>query len=224
MQFGGKPYFVSYRPPSALEVDQWESTSISDFIAPALDQDHLFVAAAGEKQTTFARFDDDVMVSTVRKIMPDVPIKEMAWLNDYDDYYYRTVPTFNSAALKVVRPLPVLKVAFNDPEQTLLYLSPTHGQIAKYAPEDRFKRWGYFGFHALDFGFLHNHRPLWDVVTAALLVGCAVLSATTLIPTYRRLKRHLQRLWNWGPRRSPAQKPAQQFTMSRVDREPASGD
>jgi len=214
MQFGGKAYFVSYRPPSPLEVDQWETTSISDFIAPALDQEHLFVSATGPDQQSFSRFGDDVMMATARKIMPDVPIQEAVWLNDYDDYYYRTAPTFNSAALKVVRPLPVLRVAFDDADKTLIYLSPTHAQIAKYAPEDRFKRWGYFGFHALDFGFLHNHRPLWDIVTAALLIGCAVLSATTLVPTYRRLKRHAQRLWKWAPRRNPVQKPATQLTMS----------
>ena len=219
MQFYGKPYFVSYRAPSSeAEAAQWETTSISDFIAPALDQEHLFVPAAGLEQAAFARFDNETMEKTAEAIMPGVSVKEATWMNDYDEYYYRTVATFNSAALKAVRPLPVLRVLYDDAEQTRLYLAPTHVQIAKYAPEDRFKRWGYFGLHALDFSFMHNRRPLWDIVTAALLIGCTVLSVTTLVPSYRRLKRHAARMWNWTGRRSAQQKPAPQMTMK------ASGD
>jgi hypothetical protein len=216
VQFSGKPYFVAYRPPD--DVDAWISRSLSDFNAPLLDQEHLIVSATVPQQGAFSRFDNESMMEAARVAMPGVTIKDSTWLNEYDSYYYEPPPTFNSANIKAVRPLPVLRVRFDDAEQTLLYLAPTHGQVTKYAGDDRFKRWGYFGLHGLDFGFLLNHRPLWDIVTGSLLVGCTVLSVTTLVPMVRRLKRHGRRISNWEPQRgSPNRKPTQQLTMADVD-------
>ena len=209
LQFGGEPYFVSYRAPSPDEAEEWISTSLGDFAAPALDQEHLIVSATAPDQGAFSRFDDDAMMEIARRTMPGVPIRDATWLNDYDAYYYKTIPTFNSAALKAVRPLPVLRVRFEDATQTVLYLAPTHGQVSKYAREDRLKRWGYFSLHALDFSFLLNRRPLWDIVTALLLAGGALVSATTLLPMFRRLKRHGRRIWRWMfPQRRPKIEPA----------------
>jgi hypothetical protein len=42
----------------------------------------------------------------------------------------------------------------------------------------------------MDWPGLFHRRPLWDVVTIALLAGLAAISITTLLPAVRRLKRH----------------------------------
>ena len=57
----------------------------------------------------------------------------------------------------------------------------------------RWNRWLYHGLHSLDFPFLYNRRPLWDVVLIVLSAGGLVLSATTLVPSWRRLARHARR-------------------------------
>jgi hypothetical protein len=44
---------------------------------------------------------------------------------------------------------------------------------------------------------LYRHRPLWDIVVLALLLGVGVSSVTTLVPTYRRLARHARRFGHW---------------------------
>ena len=72
-------------------------------------------------------------------------------------------------------------------------MTPSHGQIIKAESLDRVNRWGYYGLHGLDFAFLYNNRPLWDIVGVGLLLGAALLSSTTLVPSYRRLKRHARR-------------------------------
>jgi len=195
LQFGGKGYFVAYEAPrSESEAASRVSTSIGDFAAPGLDEPHVMVAVGNPEAGLFDKFPDEAMMATARAVMPGVKVAEATWLREYDDYYYQVIPTFNEAALKAVRPLPVLRVRFADAQETRLYLAPTHGQVARYAAEDRFKRWGYFGLHSLDFAVLLNRRPVWDIVVFLLLAGGAVLSATTLLPMWRRLERHGRRL------------------------------
>lgn len=58
----------------------------------------------------------------------------------------------------------------------------------------RWNRWLYHGLHSLDFPFLYNRRPLWDIVLIVLSAGGLVLSATTLVPSWRRLARHARRV------------------------------
>jgi hypothetical protein len=173
-----------------------------DFLAPALDWDHRIVAAAGPGQHAFERFDDEAMWEAAARAMPDVGILESEWLEEFDDYYYNTVYSFDSGLMKTAKTLPVLRVKFDDPARTWLYMTPSHGQIVKAELRDRRNRWGYYGLHGLDFAFLYRNRPLWDIVTVSLLVGAGVLSSTTLIPSYRRLRRHAVRAWRRGRRRT----------------------
>jgi hypothetical protein len=42
---------------------------------------------------------------------------------------------------------------------------------------------------------------LWDIVVIVLSIGGAVLSATTMVPAWRRLKRHAVRLRGLAARR-----------------------
>jgi hypothetical protein len=202
LEFNGASYIMAYRPPSPDEAEAWVSRSGMDFLAPALDWDHRIVAAAGPGQHAFERFDDEAMWEAAARAMPDVGILESEWLEEFDDYYYNTVYSFDSGLMKTAKTLPVLRVKFDDPARTWLYMTPSHGQIVKAELRDRRNRWGYYGLHGLDFAFLYRNRPLWDIVTVSLLVGAGVLSSTTLIPSYRRLRRHAVRAWRRGRRRT----------------------
>jgi hypothetical protein len=89
-----------------------------------------------------------------------------------------------------------LRVRFADANHTWLYFDPRRGALVqKEERGSRIERWLYHGFHSLDFPFLYYRRPLWDVVMIALSVGGIVLSATTLLPGWRRLRRHARRLF-----------------------------
>ena len=75
--------------------------------------------------------------------------------------------------------------------------------MMKADKNDRVGRWSLYGLHALDFSFLYHHRPVWDIVVWALLIGSTALSSTTLVPMYRRLKRHALRIPKFAGRRAP---------------------
>ena len=89
---------------------------------------------------------------------------------------------------------------------------PARAGIALKTDESRRQlRWLYQGLHSLDFPFLYYERPLWDVVVIVLSIGGTVVSATTLVPAWRRLRRHAANLGrkrdragvSRQPRRSP---------------------
>ena len=75
-----------------------------------------------------------------------------------------------------------------------LYLDPFRGSIVrKEVSLTRRNRWFYRGLHSLDFPFLYYRRPLWDAVVIVLSLGGLALSVTTLMPAWRRLRRHGRR-------------------------------
>jgi hypothetical protein len=128
-----------------------------------------------------AAFARDAVAERAQAAMPSVTIREAVWLDRDDAYYY---------ARDRHLPLPVLRVKYDDPQQTWLYLDPSRGIVARKEERlSRLNRWLYHGFHSLDFPFLYYRRPLWDLVVITLSLGGIVLSATTLTTGLRRLRR-----------------------------------
>lgn len=185
LQFRGEPFFIAYRPPLPNEADQWRHTSISDFLSLQLNREHVIVSAHAPEQGIFQRFSDNAMLEVARAAMPDMPIQDAVWLHEYDSYYY---------SQKGTRPLPVLRVRFDDPQRTWLYLNPQHGQMIRQERMTRVNRWLYHGLHSLDFPFMYYRRPLWDIVLIALSIGGIVLSVTTFWPAFRRLWRRARHI------------------------------
>jgi hypothetical protein len=193
LQFGGEPYLIAYRAPTPETVDEWSSRSGMDFITPTPDGEHVLVSPL-RPDRPFARFGDSTVMRVARDVMPGVAIREAVWLDEYDDYYYKTVSSFDLGLPRMARTLPVLRVKYDDAAQTWLYFTPSPGQIYKAERQDRANRWGYYGLHGLDFAFLFRYRPLWDIVVVVLLVGVTVSSVTSLVPACRRLARHSRKV------------------------------
>ena len=55
-------------------------------------------------------------------------------------------------------------------------------------------RWLYHGLHSLDFPWLYNYRPLWDVVVITFMVGGTALCVTSLVLAWRVLGRKVRAL------------------------------
>jgi hypothetical protein len=136
------------------------------------------------------------MPEIAKAAMPGVPMQDAAWLQEYDGHYYDP---------RGSRPLPVLRVRYADEHATWLYLDPEPGGIVQRSTSvSRLRRWLYQGLHSLDFPFLYFHRPLWDIAVIVLSIGGTVLSFTTMLPAWRRLKRHGRALAAWRPHRFAA--------------------
>lgn len=190
----GQPYYQSYRAPDQTELAHWTSHSAMDFLTANLEWQHYFISATNPDAQPFTDFAEADLLQMAATAMPGQQYTELAWLNAPDAYYYHTLDAFDLGLPRTVRSVPVLRLKYDDAAQTWLYLTPSHAQLIKAESLDRRNRWGYYGLHGFDFGFLYNHRPLWDILVLVLLCGCIAMSVTTAVPAWNRLKKHYFRM------------------------------
>ena len=159
---------------------------------PFLLANDRLVSATNQKAGVLRGFDRDQLFAASQAAMPDVAVTDAEWLQQYDGYYYDRDGELS---------LPVLRVRFRNPQQTWLYIDPRRGTIVRKEERlTRVNRWLYHGFHSLDFPFLYYRRPLWDIVVIVLSVGGVGLSITTMVPAWRRLRRHGRRFGSFTAR------------------------
>jgi len=128
----------------------------------------------------------DLVIGAARVVMPDRHVEGMHWMEEYDAYYYDRHGS---------KSLPVLRVKYDDPQQTWLYIDARQGTIARKEERlSRLNRWLYHGFHSFDFPWLYYRRPLWDIAVLVFTAGGVVLSAVTLSVGWRRVKRNFRRV------------------------------
>jgi hypothetical protein len=126
----------------------------------------------------------DSLVALVRRSTTGAAIVESRLLDRYDAYYHARTPL----------PLPVLQLKFDDPDRTWLYIDPLTSRIvARFNRRSRVQRWLYNGLHSLDFPFLYQRRPLWDIVVVTLCLGGAALSFIGVVLAARRVSGVLRR-------------------------------
>jgi len=224
IQFRGEPYFLAYQPPTNKDqAGHWTTNNAINAVNLPQDNPHLFVSIRHPESGLITSFSREVMEQASREAMPNVPVIDSQWLADYDNYYHQTTTSFELGRHKPAYVLPVLRVRYDDENQTWLYFTPSLGQMVKFDRLDRANRWVYYGLHVMDWPGLFNRRPLWDIVTIALLAGLAAISITTLLPAFRRLKRHAMHAWRWAfaPKKMPAA-PSPGWAVS--DRKGTAGD
>ena len=192
VQLLGEPYLLAQHARHALVDDVRASlpnTLAGEWTHPLEQQ---LVSVAHPERGAFSRFEDGVFDALATAVMPGVDIIEATWLRAYDSYYYDRSQR---------RRLPVLRVRYDDPQRTWLYFDPHRGAIARKEERlTRLNRWLYHGLHSLDFPFLYDRRPLWDVVVILLSLGGITLSVTSLTQGWRRLRRHARRFFRFSGR------------------------
>ena len=108
-------------------------------------------------------------------------------LREYDFYYYRRADHTMTGG-SGDRPLPVLRVMFDDPNATWLHLNPHTGQALEQSDRlRRASRWLFTLLHSWDWPPLLALRPLWDALMLALSLGGVALSLTGVVIGVRRL-------------------------------------
>ncbi len=149
------------------------------------DGERLLVAAQS-LEVRREPFSVDSLMARLKGAVPDVPVVETQLLSDYDNYYY-------SRGRQT--PLPILRVKFDDPDRTWVYVDPEMSQVvARIHRLDRVERWLYNGLHSLDFSFWYNKRPLWDIGVILLSLGGLASSSIGLFLGIKRLRRGLTRV------------------------------
>jgi hypothetical protein len=123
------------------------------------------------------------LLTNAARVLPSARIVDTAFLTSYDSYYRDQERQLR---------LPIVRVKFDDPEQTWLYLDPRTGAIAQRRVwKSRLERWLYDGLHDFDFAVLMYRRPLWDIVLISLSIGGALLSLTGVTLGWRYARARL---------------------------------
>jgi PepSY-associated TM region len=181
----------------------------------SFDEQPVYVAALNSKETRIipvegaprTEYDRDRILDMVTNAAKPYDVTEKRLLTQYDRYYLDRHHD---------RPLPVLFVKLSDPEHTQLYIDQRSGRIVgQHSDASSFvTRWLYHGLHSMDFPWLYNYRPAWDIVVLTLMLGGLTLSVTSMILAWGLLRRKL------SFRRSPRTEPVSQ----RPEPMSASGD
>lgn len=130
-------------------------------------------------------FDQQRVIEIVKSAVPDPKAIEIKVIDEYDLYYVDRTRQ---------RPLPVLLVLMNDADSTRYYVDPKSARVVTtYSSRNWVNRWLYNGLHSLNFPFLYNNRPVWDIVVIAFMVGGTSLCVTSLVLAWRTLGRKLKR-------------------------------
>jgi hypothetical protein len=113
-------------------------------------------------------------------------LAELRLIHQYDAYYLDR---------RREAPLPVIYAEMNDPLRTRYYIDPeTARVVGTYSKRNWIRRWLYHGLHSLDFPWLYNYRPLWDIVVITLMLGGTALCVTSIVLTWRVLARKVASL------------------------------
>lgn len=152
-----------------------------------------YLAGMGGGKTRVMTLDDGRVASTIddrtlRSIITTASgafgLVDFRIVNAYDRYYRDRRGTL---------PLPVLLARLDDGEGTRYYVDPRTARIVgSYSAAEWSSRWLYHGLHSLDFPWLYNHRPAWDIVVIAFMLGGTVLSVTSLVLAWRVVRRSVR--------------------------------
>jgi uncharacterized iron-regulated membrane protein len=141
------------------------------------------VSAVPASPGTPVTLDKADLLAQAPKLMPGALISAESTLLEYDSHYYSRRPAENP------RPLPAVRVEFNDAAKSWFHLDPATGQIIDRSTDgSRAYRWLFNGLHSLDWPWLAKRRPLWDIVVCLLLTTGLFLSLTGVWLSWKRLK------------------------------------
>lgn len=124
------------------------------------------------------------LVALAPGLLPNAAPPRVELLRNYDDYYYSRHPERGG------KPLPALRVRFDDDSSTWFYIDVLSGQVIERSTSaNRVFRWLYNGLHSWDIYWLWQRRPLWDIAVITFSFGGLLLSALGVVVGWRRLKK-----------------------------------
>lgn len=144
----------------------------------------LVLAAAGAL-TVLERWPERRLVEAAQRLMP-APLTKVEVLRAYDAYYYkRQVQSMYGAD---ERRLPVMRVAFGDPDATWVHLDGYTGQLeSSLDRSERAGRWLFNLLHSWDLPAMLAPGWVREGVLLALGLGGILLSATATVLGLRRV-------------------------------------
>jgi hypothetical protein len=168
-----------------LQVQELELTSVAGELAYKATLRRSGTRIVPMQGTPLTEVDRAQLFARVAHAAHPVSLAELRVLERYDRYYRDR---------RRHQPLPVILARLNDAPETRYYIDPRTARIVgTYSTREWETRWLYHGLHSLDFPWLYDHRPLWDIIVIALLIGGTALCCTSLVLAWRVVGRALAR-------------------------------
>ena len=105
--------------------------------------------------------DEAALVASAAPMLPQARIVKREWLRAYDAYYYAREPHTMTGQRE--RPLPALRLVFDDDQAHWVELDPASGALLQTSHRrQRLGRWLFAFLHSFDLPQLLALRPLWD--------------------------------------------------------------
>jgi uncharacterized iron-regulated membrane protein len=140
-------------------------------------------AMADPNLGTAAPLADVALISAAQRAYPDVSLAKAERLTQEDLYWY---------SHHQKRPLPILRVKFNDPSETWLFIDPAKGSVAAVSDRDaRIYRWLFNFLHDYDLPILLRHQPARDILVWVLSIAGLIVSVSGVVIGYRVLIRRI---------------------------------
>ena len=188
---GGRLDFAAYagKPPGAV-IEAMPGIEVKElqYISFAGQPAYLVTSGSGNTRVVPVRGDwldglnADALIQRMREAGGE-HVAAIRLMENYDAFYRDRTGA---------RPLPVISIRMNDALASRYYVDPkTATLIETYSEREWVKRWLINGLHSLDFPWLYNRRPLWDIVVIALMAGGTALCVTSLVLTWRSVVRNL---------------------------------
>jgi hypothetical protein len=170
---------------------QLKGQTVKELEMVIVGDEPVYLASVGQARTRIVpttgppreEFDRERIVTIVKEAAQPDGLAEARVVDRYDAYYLDR---------RLERPLPVILARVNDADHTRYYIDPkTARVVGSYSARTWMSRWLYHGLHSLDFPWLYDYRPLWDVVVIAFMLGGTALGVTSLILAWRVIGSYL---------------------------------
>ncbi len=115
----------------------------------------------------------------------------LIWLTDYDFYYYSRAE--QSMYGNRERPLPILRVKFNDDAQTWLHINPATGEILESIDSQRrIARYLFNLLHSWDWQPLLERPVVRESLIVTFSLGGLLICISGIVVGWRRVRRHIK--------------------------------
>lgn len=130
------------------------------------------------------KLDQSRIVAIARKAMPGAHVVEAERLEKPDRYWYSTGDPRDDS-----RPLPVLRLKFDDPAHSWLHIDPATGTLlGQSGSGSRAYRWLFNALHSLDLPWLLIWPPLRHILVWLLSLSGLLISVSGIVIGWRRLR------------------------------------
>ena len=189
---GKRPQLSQYaaKLPQEVLAQLGPAFPVKELELSSFASDPMYVATGARGETRVIRMRGEPLASFDTKRILNVVtsvanVAEARLITQYDAYYLDRTGQ---------RPLPVLFVQLNDEARSQYYIDPKTAQVVgayRSSTESWVNRWMYHGLHSINFPWLYNYRPAWDIVVLTLMLGGTSLCVTSVIIGFQLVRRKL---------------------------------